>query len=67
MGLERYKVKFLKSVVEKDLPNFPKTMRLRVGDYRVIYRVNQLDHIVTITEIGHRDDIYKKERNINIY
>ncbi|WP_245611027.1 MULTISPECIES: type II toxin-antitoxin system RelE family toxin [unclassified Wolbachia] len=25
-----------------------------------MYRVNQLDHIVTITEIGHRDDIYKK-------
>ncbi|WP_342665717.1 type II toxin-antitoxin system RelE family toxin [Wolbachia endosymbiont of Nomada panzeri] len=34
--------------------------RLRVGDYCVIYRVNQLDHIVTITETGHRDDIYKK-------
>ncbi|MBA8755184.1 type II toxin-antitoxin system RelE/ParE family toxin [Wolbachia endosymbiont of Drosophila bicornuta] len=77
MGLERYKVKSLKSVVEKDLPNLPKTIRLkvqkaikerltvdpinfgeplhhnlkgrrrlRVGDYRVIYRVNQLDHIV---------------------
>nr|WP_245611430.1 hypothetical protein [Wolbachia endosymbiont of Nomada panzeri] len=25
-----------------------------------MYRVNQLDHIVTITETGHRDDIYKK-------
>ncbi len=91
MGLERYKVKSLKRVVEKDLPNLPKIIRLRVqkaikerltvdpinfgeplhhnlkgcrrlrvGDYRVIYRVNQLDHIVTITEIGHRDDIYKK-------
>ncbi|ONI56760.1 cytotoxic translational repressor of toxin-antitoxin system RelE [Wolbachia pipientis wUni] len=30
MGLERYKVKSLKSVVEKDLPNLPKTIRLRV-------------------------------------
>ncbi|MDR2609208.1 MAG: type II toxin-antitoxin system RelE/ParE family toxin [Rickettsiales bacterium] len=72
MGLERYKVKSLKSVVEKDLPNLPKTIRLRVqkaikerltvdpinlgeplhhslkgrrrlrvGDYRIIYRVDQ--------------------------
>lgn len=91
MGLERYKVKSLKSVVEKDLPNLPNTIRLRVqkaikehliadpinlgeplhhslkgrrrlrvGDYCIIYRVNQLEHIVTITEIGHRCDIYKK-------
>jgi mRNA interferase RelE/StbE len=30
VGLERYKVKSLKSVVEKDLPSLPKTIRLRV-------------------------------------
>lgn len=91
MGLEHYKVKSLKSVVERDLPNLTKTIRLRiqkaikerltvdpinfgeplhhnlkghrrlrVGEYRIIYRVNQSDHIVTITEIGHRCDIYKK-------
>lgn len=88
MGLEHYKVKSLKSVVERDLPNLPKTIRLRiqkaikerltidpinfgeplhhnlrrlrVGEYRIIYRVNQLEQIVTITEIGDRCDTYKK-------
>lgn len=91
MGLGYYKIKSLKSVVERDLPNLPKTIRLRVqsaikerltidpinlgeplhhslkghrrlrvGDYRVIYKVNQQAHIVVITEIGHRDDIYKR-------
>jgi mRNA interferase RelE/StbE len=30
--------------------------RLRVGDYRVIYRVN--DDVVTVVAIGHMRDIY---------
>jgi mRNA interferase RelE/StbE len=30
--------------------------RLRIGDYRVIYRVN--DDVVTVVAIGHRRDIY---------
>ncbi|WP_353270984.1 type II toxin-antitoxin system RelE family toxin [Wolbachia endosymbiont (group A) of Hedychridium roseum] len=91
MGLERYKIKSLKSVTERDLPNLPKTIRLRVqkaikerltvdpvnlgeplhhslkglrrlrvGDYRVVYRVDQSERTVVITEIGHRDTIYKR-------
>ncbi|WP_264338221.1 type II toxin-antitoxin system RelE family toxin [Wolbachia endosymbiont (group A) of Cheilosia soror] len=86
-----YTIIFLDNVLEKDLPDLPKTVRLRVinainerltvdsinlgeplhhslkgrrrlrvGDYRVIYRVNQSEHIVVITEIGHRDNIYKR-------
>jgi mRNA interferase RelE/StbE len=34
--------------------------RLRIGDYRVIYRVN--DDIVTVVAIGHRKDIYNDYR-----
>ncbi|WP_353269801.1 MULTISPECIES: type II toxin-antitoxin system RelE family toxin [unclassified Wolbachia] len=91
MGLERYKIKSLKSVTERDLPNLPKTIRLRVqkaikerltvdpinlgeplhhslkgrrrlrvGDYRVVYRVDQSERTVVITEVGHRDTIYKR-------
>ncbi|WP_265017400.1 type II toxin-antitoxin system RelE family toxin [Wolbachia endosymbiont (group A) of Epistrophe grossularia] len=91
MGLERYKIKSLKSVTERDLPNLPKTIRLRVqkaikerltvdpinlgeplhhslkglrrlrvGDYRVVYRVDQSERTVVITEIVHRDTIYKR-------
>ncbi|OAB82385.1 addiction module antitoxin RelB [Wolbachia endosymbiont of Laodelphax striatellus] len=86
-----YTIIFVGKVIRKDLPDLPKTIRLRVvnainerltvdpinlgeplhhslkgrrrlrvGEYRVIYRVNQLEQIVTITEIGHRCDIYKK-------
>lgn len=86
-----YTIIFVGKVIRKDLPDLPKTIRLRVvnainerlavdpinlgeplhhslkgrrrlrvGEYRIIYRVNQLEQIVTITEIGHRCDIYKK-------
>lgn len=33
--------------------------RLRVGDYRVIYRVDEQKVIVIIVEIDHRKDIYE--------
>nr|WP_320109880.1 type II toxin-antitoxin system RelE/ParE family toxin [Wolbachia endosymbiont (group A) of Icerya purchasi] len=32
--------------------------RLRVGDYRIIYKVDKLENTVIITEIGHRSTIY---------
>ena len=32
--------------------------RLRVGDYRIIFRVNLTQRIVTIVAIKHRKDIY---------
>jgi mRNA interferase RelE/StbE len=34
-------------------------MRLRVGDYRVIYRVDDADHEVTVIQIAHRRDVYR--------
>lgn len=33
--------------------------RLRVGDYRIIYRVEQKTHTVVIIAIKHRKDIYE--------
>lgn len=32
--------------------------RIRVGDYRVIYEVEDTQQIVTILHIGHRRDVY---------
>jgi mRNA interferase RelE/StbE len=32
--------------------------RLRVSDYRIIYRVDEVERVVTIEAIGHRRDIY---------
>ena len=33
--------------------------RIRVGDYRVIYEIDDPQHSMTILHIGHRRDVYK--------
>ena len=33
--------------------------RLRVGDYRIVYRINQNTMTVLVTAIKHRKDIYE--------
>ena len=34
--------------------------RLRVGDYRVIYLVDDVVRLVDVRKVGHRKDIYRK-------
>jgi mRNA interferase RelE/StbE len=90
-GSKLYRIEYLASVVEEDIPALPKTAkitiekaivsrlmidpvgygkplryslkghrRLRVGDYRVIYRIDAENNIVIIIAIKHRKDIYKE-------
>ncbi len=33
--------------------------RLRVGDYRVLYRLEHENRVLTIVAIGHRRDVYR--------
>ncbi len=33
--------------------------RLRVGDYRVLYRVEQVSNSLTIVAVGHRREVYR--------
>jgi addiction module RelE/StbE family toxin len=35
--------------------------RLRVGDYRIVYKIHEEKVIVLIVDIGHRKDIYGKD------
>jgi mRNA interferase RelE/StbE len=35
-------------------------LRVRSGDYRVIYVVDDAAHLVTVTVVGHRRDVYRK-------
>ncbi len=32
--------------------------RLRVGDYRVVYEINDQERSVTVLHVGHRRDVY---------
>lgn len=33
--------------------------RIRVGDYRVIYEIDDHQQVVTILHVGHRRDVYR--------
>ncbi|MBI4512683.1 MAG: type II toxin-antitoxin system RelE/ParE family toxin [Gemmatimonadetes bacterium] len=33
--------------------------RLRQGDYRILYEVDDTDRLVTVVKIGHRSDVYR--------
>jgi len=32
--------------------------RLRAGDYRILYTIDDKKHLVTISAVGHRSDVY---------
>ncbi len=36
------------------------TYRLRIGNYRIVYSIQQSELIIEIVKIGHRKKIYKK-------
>ncbi len=36
--------------------------RVRVGDYRVIYEVDDRRHVVYVTRVRHRRDVYRRLR-----
>ena len=33
--------------------------RIRVGDYRVVYEIDDTQHTVTVLHVGHRRDVYR--------
>jgi len=43
----------------KQLKGEDETYRLRVGDYRVVYYIENEELIITIVRLGHRKDIYQ--------
>lgn len=38
----------------------PSLYRLRVGNYRVIFKIDSTSRLITIYKIGHRRNVYKK-------
>jgi len=36
------------------------TYRIRIGDYRVVYSLNNKYLVIDVVRVGHRKDIYKK-------
>jgi mRNA interferase RelE/StbE len=44
----------------KTLTGHRQYLRLRIGDYRIIYTVNDEARLVTVVIAGHRRDIYRE-------
>ena len=44
----------------KKLKGYKNLWRVRVGDYRLIYAIEDVIMLVDVREIGHRKDIYNK-------
>ncbi|AXF56549.1 type II toxin-antitoxin system RelE family toxin [Salicibibacter kimchii] len=42
------------------MKGYTSTFRKRVGDFRIIFEVDQGDLIVLVLKVGSRGDIYKK-------
>ncbi|QYO61977.1 type II toxin-antitoxin system RelE family toxin [Leptolyngbya sp. 7M] len=43
----------------KKLKNGNGRLRIRVGDYRIIYRLEEDRLVILVIKIGHRRDVYK--------
>lgn len=43
----------------KKLQGLPGHFRIRVGDYRIIYRIDGQQVVIVIVRIGHRREIYR--------
>jgi mRNA interferase RelE/StbE len=44
----------------KKLKGYKNLWRIRVGDYRLVYAIEEVIMLVDVREIGHRKDIYDK-------
>jgi len=44
----------------KKLSGSEKTYRIRVGDYRIIYEIEEQRLIIQIIRVRHRKDVYKR-------
>lgn len=42
------------------LTSFKNAYRVRVGDYRIVYAVDDLQGVVSIDRIAHRRDVYRR-------
>lgn len=38
-----------------------RSYRLRIGDYRILYQIDDALKLVTVFAVGHRKDIYRKK------
>lgn len=49
-----------KPVGVQKLSGIDEKYRIRSGNYRIIYEINEKEKIVDVAKVGHRKDVYRK-------
>ena len=44
----------------KKLKRYENLYRIKIGNYRVIYEINDGELVIIVVEIGHRKEVYKR-------
>ncbi len=44
----------------RPLVGYPDLIRIKAGDYRVIYRIDHIQDTIDIVRIGHRREVYRR-------
>jgi len=58
--MSNYQIRLKTSAAVVKLKGEDKMYRLRVGDYRIVYTIEDNDKIIKVTRIGHRQDVYQE-------
>jgi mRNA interferase RelE/StbE len=56
--VENYLIQDPLSLGERLLYDWKGHYRYRIGDYRVIYKVKELEILILVVKVGHRKEIY---------
>lgn len=44
------------------MAGYHNTYRLRIGDYRILYRIHDDVLVVLVVRVGHRREVYRRTR-----
>ena len=65
-GIQKRVVVVIRSLADNPRPPGSKKMknrdswRIRIGNYRVIYGINDEKSLIAVVKIGHRSDVYRE-------
>ena len=66
-GIQRRIVEVIRGLADNPRPRGSKKMknreglRIRVGDHRVIYGIDDENFIISVVKIGHRREVYRRD------
>jgi len=47
-------------VFHRKLSEYESLYRLRAGDYRIFFEIQESDEVILVVKVGHRREVYRK-------